>query len=247
MSTDPTNDFKLNNLDTDELASRLIDHDIELSEIPHELRAAVDARAVEFDNNRQQLLSSIPLADSSTINAAIQRAAAEGRTQSTTQSKHRRLSRYVASLAAAAAVVAIIGVAVTRSGSSDQSVAEIAATAKIAPEEMAAPMASGAPTDMSANSFAPMAADSGVAETASWGLPLVINDTNELQDLISAWTVEGFVVPQKTAPLCDDPLRPAADVEVTFAGETAEIHFTQPDGVVVYRLSDCLVIVGIVP
>ena len=247
MSTDPTNDFELNNLDIDELASRLIDHDIELSEIPHELRAAVDARAVQFDDNRQQLLSSIPLADSSTINAAIQRAAAEGRTQSTTQSKHRRLSMYVASLAAAAAVVAIIGVAVTQSGSSDQSVAEIAATAKIAPEEMAAPMASEATADMSANSFAPMAADSGVAETASWGSPLVINDTNELQDLISAWTVEGFVVPQKNAPLCDDPLRPAVDVEVTFAGETAEIHFTQPDGVVVYRLSDCLVIVGIVP
>ena len=247
MSTDPTNDFELNNLDIDELASRLIDHDIELSEIPHELRAAVDARAVQFDDNRQQLLSSIPLADSSTINAAIQRAAAEGRTQSTTQSKHRRLSMYVASLAAAAAVVAIIGVAVTQSGSSDQSVAEIAATAKIAPEEMAAPMASEATADMSANSFAPMAADSGVAETASWGSPLVINDTNELQDLISAWTVEGFVLPQKNAPLCDDPLRPAVDVEVTFAGETAEIHFTQPDGVVVYRLSDCLVIVGIVP
>ena len=247
MSTDPTNDFDLNNLDIDELASRLIDHDIDLSEIPHALRAAVDARAVEFDNNRQQLLSSIPLADSSTINAAIQRAAAEGKTQPAIQLKHRRLGMYVASLAAAAAVVAIIGVAVTRSGSSDQSVAEIAATAKIAPEEMAAPMASEAPADMSANSFAPMAADSGVAETASWGLPLVINDTNELQDLLSAWTVEGFVVPQKTAPLCDDPLRPAADVEVTFAGETAEIHFTQPDGVVVYRLSDCLVIVGIVP
>ena len=154
---------------------------------------------------------------------------------------------YVASLAAAAAVVAIIGVAVTQSGSSDQSVAEIAATAKIAPEEMAAPMASEATADMSANSFAPMAADSGVAETASWGSPLVINDTNELQDLISAWTVEGFVVPQKTAPLCGDPVRPAVDVEVTFAGETAEIHFNQPNGVVVYRLSDCLVIVGIVP
>ena len=247
MSTDPTNDFDLNNLDIDELASRLIDHDIELSEIPYELRAAVDARAVQFDDNRLQLLASIPHADSSTINAAVQRAAAEGRTQSTTQSKHRRLSRYVASLAAAAAVVAIIGVAVTQSSSSDQSVAEIAATAKIAPEEMAAPMASEAPADMSVNSFAPTAADSAVAGTASWDLPLVINDTNELQDLVSAWTVEGFVVPQKTAPLCDDLLRPAVDVEVTFAGETAEIHFTQPNGVVVYRLSDCLVIVGIVP
>jgi len=244
MSTDPTNDFELNNLDIDELASRLIDHDIELSEIPHELRAAVDARAVEFDNNRQQLLSSIPLADSSTINAAIQRAAAEGRTQPVTQLTPRRLSRYVASLAAAAAVVAIIGVAVTRSGSSDQSVAEIAATAKIAPEAFSTPLASEAPTEMAAESFAPMAADSAVVGAKA---SYIINDINELQDLVSEWSVEGFVVPQKTAPLCNDPLRPAADVEATFAGETAEIHFTQPDGVVVYRLSDCLVIVGIVP
>lgn len=247
MSTDPTNNFDINNLDIDELASRLLDHDIALSEIPHELRAAVDARVVQFVNNRQQLLAPIPRADSSTINDAIQRAAAEGKTQSVTQSKYRRLTVYVASLATAAAVVAVIGVAVTQSGSSDQTVAEIAVTAKIAPEEMAGPVASEAPADMSANSFAPMAADSGVAETASWGLPLVINDIDELQDLLSAWTVEGFVVPQKTAPLCDDPLRPAADIEVTFAGETAEIHFTQPDGVMVYRLSDCLVIVGIVP
>jgi len=251
MSTDPTNNFELNNLDIDELASRLIDHDIDLGEIPYELRDAVDARVVEFENNRRQLLASIPLADHSTINAAIQRAVIGSKTQPATQLKTqltpRRLSMYVASLAAAAAVVAIIGVAVTQSGSSDQSVAEIAASAKIAPEEMATPMASEATADMSADSFAPMAADSGVAETASWGSPLVINDTNELQDLISAWTVEGFVVPQKTAPLCDNPLRPAVDVEVTFAGEAAEIHFTQPDGVVVYRLSDCLVIVGIVP
>ncbi len=247
MSTDPTNNFDINNLDIDELASRLIDHVIELSEIPHELRAAVEARAVQFGDNRQQLLASIPRADSSTINAAIQRAAAEGKTQSVTHSKYRRLSMYVASLAAAAAVVAVIGVAVTRSGSSDQSVAEIAATAKIAPEEMAGPVASEAPAAMSADSSAPMAADSALTGSAAWAESLVINDTNELQELVSAWTVEGFVVPQKTAPLCGDPLRPAVDVEVTFAGETAEIHFTQPDGVLVYRLSDCLVIVGIVP
>ena len=247
MSTDPTNNFDMNNLDIDELASRLIDRDIELSEIPHELRVAVNARAIQFRDNRQQLSASIPLANSSTINDAIQRAAAEGKTQSTTPSKHRRLSMYVASLAAAAAIVTVIGVAVTRSGSSDQSVAEITATAKIAADVMAAPMTSEAPAEMSANSFAPMAADSGVAETASWGLPLVISDANELQDLVSAWSVEGFVVPQKTAPFCNDPVRPAVDVEVTFAGETAEIHFNQPDGVMVYRLSDCLVIVGIVP
>jgi hypothetical protein len=244
MSTDPTNDFELNNLDIDELASRLIDHDIDLSEIPHELRAAVDARAVEFDNNRQQLLSSIPLADSSTINAAIQRAVIGSKTQPITQLTPRRLSRYVASLAAAAAVVAIIGVAVTRSGSSDQSVAEIAATAKIAPEAFSTPLASEAPTEMAAESFAPMAADSAVVGAKA---SYIINDINELQDLVSEWSVEGFVVPQKAEPLCDDPLRPAIDVEAIFAGEPAEIHFSVRDGIVVYRLDNCAMLGGIVP
>jgi hypothetical protein len=47
--------------------------------------------------------------------------------------------------------------------------------------------------------------------------------------------------------LCDDLLRPAVDVEVTFAEEPAEIHFTPQDGVIVYRITDCSVIIGIVP
>jgi len=240
MSTDPTNNFEMNNRDIDELASRLIDHDIELSEIPHELRATVDARAAQFGNNRQQLLTSLPLADSATINTAVQLAVISGKSQS----KPRKLSMYIASFAAAAAVVAIVGVAVTRSGSSDQSVGDIAVAAKISTDVMAAPMATEAPADMSANSFPPMAAESALAGAKA---SLIISDTNELQDLVSEWSVEGFVVPQKAAPLCDDPLRPAADVEVTFAGETAEIHFSVRDGIVVYRLDTCDMMGGIVP
>jgi len=243
MSTDPTNDFDMNNLDIDELASRLIDHDIELSEIPHELRANVDARAAQFGENRQQLLTSLPLVDGSIINNAVQRAVISGQTQS----KPRKLSMYIASLAAAAAVVAIVGVAVTRSGSSDQSAGDIAVATKISPGVVAAPMATEAPADISANSFVPMAADSSLAEATSDDMSLVLNDVNELQALVTSWSIEGFVVPQKTTPICSDPLRPAVEAKVIFAGETAEIHFTQPDGVMVYRLGDCLVIVGIVP
>jgi hypothetical protein len=239
MSNDPTNNTD-DNITIDELASRLIDRDIEMSEVPHELRTTVNARAAEFGTNRQQLLAALPHVDGSTIDDAVQRAVIAGKTQS----KPRRLGMYVASLAAAAAVVAIVGVAVTQSGSSDQSVSDMTFSAKMSPEVVAAPESAGAPADMTADSFAPMAADSALAGAKA---SLIISDTNELQDLVSEWSVEGFVVPQKAAPLCDDPLRPAADVEVTFAGETAEIHFSQPDGVVVYRLSDCLVIVGIVP
>ena len=239
MSNDPTNNTD-NNITIDELASRLIDRDIEISEVPHELRITVNARAAEFGTNRQQLLAALPHVDDSTIDDAVQRAVIAGKAQS----KPRRLGMYVASLAAAAAVVAVVGVAVTQSGSSDQSVSDMAFSAKISPEVAAAPESAGAPADVTADSFAPMAADSTLSGTKA---SYIINDINELQDLVSEWSVEGSVVPQKTEPLCDDPLRPAIDVEATFAGEPAEIHFSLADGIVVYRTDNCDMLGGIVP
>ena len=239
MSNDPTNNTD-NNITIDELASRLIDRDIEMSEVPHELRITVNARAAEFGTNRQQLLAALPHVDDSTIVDAVQRAVIAGKAQS----KPRRLGMYVASLAAAAAVVAIVGVAVTQSGSSDQSVSDMAFSAKMSPEVVAAPESAGAPADMTADSFAPMAADSTLSGAKT---SYIINDINELQDLVSEWSVEGSVVPQKTEPLCDDPLRPAIDIETTFAGEPAEIHFSIADGIVVYRTDNCDMMGGIVP
>jgi hypothetical protein len=151
---------------------------------------------------------------------------------------------YIGSLAAAAAVVAIVGVAVTQSGSSDESVSDMTVAAKISPEVAAAPMASEAPADLAAESFSSMAADSAISGAKA---SLIINDTSELQDLVSEWSVEGFVVPQKSEALCDDPLRPAIDVEVTFAGEPAEVHFSIADGIVVYQTDTCDMMGGIVP
>jgi hypothetical protein len=120
----------------------------------------------------------------------------------------------------------------------------MAVAAKISPEVEAAPMASEAPAEMSAASFAPMAADSALSGAKA---SLIIDGTDELQDLVSEWSVEGFVVPQRTVALCGDPLRPAIDVEVTFAGEPAEIHFSIADGIVVYRTDTCDMMSGIVP
>jgi hypothetical protein len=120
----------------------------------------------------------------------------------------------------------------------------MAFSAKMSPEVVAAPESAGAPADMTADSFAPMAADSTLSGAKT---SYIINDINELQDLVSEWSVEGSVVPQKTEPLCDDPLRPAIDIETTFAGEPAEIHFSIADGIVVYRTDNCDMMGGIVP
>ena len=242
MSTDPTNNTD-DDIIIDELASRLVDRDIDLADVPSELRAAVESRAAQFVTTRQQLLTSLPQADGSTIDRAVNEALRSSRTQPDVRAKSRKFGVYIGSLAAAA-VVAVVGVAVTQSGSSDESVSDMAVAAKISPEVAAAPMASEAPAEMSAASFAPMAADSALSGAKA---SLIIDGTDELQDLVSEWSVEGFVVPQRTVALCDDLLRPAIDVEVTFAGEPAEIHFTPQDGVIVYRISDCSVIIGVVP
>lgn len=243
MSGDPTKNTD-DNFDIDEFSSRLVDRDIELNDIPHDLRDAVQARSAQFVATRQQLLTSLTHVDSSAIDDAIRCATNDVEVQSTSQPRARKIGVYFASLAAAAAAVAIVGVAVTQSGSSDQSVSDMAATSKIAPEAFSTPLASEAPTEMAAESFAPMVADSAEAGAKTF---LVINDINELQDLVSEWSVEGFVVQQKAEPLCDDPLRPAIDIETIFAGEPAEIHFSVRDGIVVYRLDNCSMLGGIVP
>ena len=244
MSTDPTHNTDDSNIDIDELASRFVDRDIHLAGIPAELRAAVEARAAQFVTNREQLLTSLPNADGSTIDRAVNEALRSNRTQSVTHTRSRKFGVYIGSLAAAAAVMAIVGVAVTQSGSSDESVSDMAVAAKISPEVAAAPMASEAPADLAAESFSSMAADSAISGAKA---SLIINDTSELQDLVSEWSVEGFVVPQKSEALCDDPLRPAIDVEVTFAGEPAEVHFSIADGIVVYQTDTCDMMGGIVP
>ena len=243
MSTDPTNNTD-DDIIIDELASRLVDRDIDLADIPSELRAAVESRAAQFVTTRQQLLTSLPQADGSTIDRAINVAVRSSRSQPVVRAKSRKFGVYIGSLAAAAVVVAVVGVAVTQSGSSDESVSDMAVAAKISPEVAAAPMASEAPAEMSAASFAPMAADSALSGAKA---SLIIDGTDELQDLVSEWSVEGFVVPQRTVALCGDPLRPAIDVEVTFAGEPAEIHFSIADGIVVYRTDTCDMMGGIVP
>ena len=243
MRTDPTNNTD-DDIIIDELASRLVDRDIDLADIPSELRTAVESRAAQFVTNRQQLLTSLPQADGAAIDRSINDALRGSRTQPVVRAKSRKFGVYIGSLAAAAVVVAVVGVAVTQSGSSDESVSDMAVAAKISPEVEAAPMASEAPAEMSAASFAPMAADSALSGAKA---SLIIDGTDELQDLVSEWSVEGFVVPQRTVALCGDPLRPAIDVEVTFAGEPAEIHFSIADGIVVYRTDTCDMMSGIVP
>jgi hypothetical protein len=269
MSIDPTENTD-DTITIDELASRLIDRDLALSDIPSDLRAVVESRAAQFEANRKQLLTPLPQADGSTIDDAIHQALRSNQTQPVTRAKSRKFGVYIGSLAAAAACVAIVGVAVTRSDTDDRSSSTVDASAKVASGDAAAfeaQLATQAPaadesTEMSAASFAPAASDpaasdmapadaSGAESPASMAStqlsPVVLWGLDDLNSLITSWNSTGLQVPIKPSPLCDDPLRPAVDIEARLLGDPVEIHFTSQDGVVLYRISDCSVKIGIVP
>ena len=264
MSINPTDNTD-DTITIDELASRLIDRDLTLSDIRSDLRAAVESRAAQFEANRTQLLTPLPQADGSTIDDAIHQAPRSIQSQPVNRAKSRKFGVYLGSLAAAAACIAIVGVAVTRSDTDDRSSSTSDASAKVASGDTAAleaPLATGAPaadvsTEMSAASFAPAASDmapadaSGAESPASMAStqssPVDLRGLDDLNSLITSWNSTGLQVPVKPSPICDDPLRPAVDIEARLLGDPVEIHFTSQDGVVLYRISDCSVKIGIVP
>ena len=260
MSINPTDNTD-DTITIDELASRLIDRDLTLSDIRSDLRAAVESRAAQFEANRKQLLTPLPQADGSTIDDAIHQALRSIQSQPVNRAKSRKFGVYLGSLAAAAACIAIVGVAVTRSDTDDRSSSTSDASAKVASGDTAALEAPLA-TEMSAASFAPAASDlaasdmalseaSGAESPASMAStqlsPVDLRGLDDLNTLITSWNSTGLQVPIKPSPLCDDPLRPAVDIEARLLGDPVEIHFTSQDGVVLYRISDCSVKIGIVP
>jgi len=123
----------------DELASRLVDGDVEIDMIESSLRDDVLRRASQFRDVRSTLSRSRQLTVTTTDNMVARTMAASR--------PRRRVASYVAGLAVAAAVATIVGVAVTSIRSSDQ------------PNEPA--------RDASSNEPATLEADIAVAATAS--------------------------------------------------------------------------------
>ncbi|NDE60398.1 MAG: hypothetical protein EB010_13475 [Acidimicrobiia bacterium] len=97
----------------DELASRLVDGDVEIDMIESSLRDDVLRRASQFRDVRSTLSRSRQLTVTTT-DSVVARTMAASRPR-------RRVTTYVAGLAVAAAVSTIVGVAVTSVTSSDRS------------------------------------------------------------------------------------------------------------------------------
>ncbi|MFZ9565337.1 MAG: hypothetical protein ACO3AT_09165 [Ilumatobacteraceae bacterium] len=132
----------------DELASRLVDGDVEIDMIESSLRDDVLRRASQFRDVRSTLSRSRHVT-MTTTDSVVARIMAASRPR-------RRLTSYVAGLAVAAAVATIVGVAVTSITSSDRS------------NEPTRDAASNEPTTLEADvAVAAVASDVAVASDAA--------------------------------------------------------------------------------
>jgi hypothetical protein len=235
----------------DGLASLCLDAEMTLDQVPQEFRSAVQKRMSQFADQRRRLQSSAVVVDQTTINTAVKAIVSSSRGQ-VIGPRRRRFVVYVGSLAAAAACVAIVGVAINQNSPSEQAdqfsskvspvsnslASDSLATDNAAPES-AAPTAGGT---------APEGAEVETKTEASSFK--VINNESELQALLDEWLAPGALIPPVMDALCVDDLRPAVTVGSPisiFADQPAEIHFDVTQGIAIYRLSDCTLLAKIVP
>ena len=208
----------------DELASRLLDGDIELHEIDETQRSTVLARRDVFAVNRDRLRLETPLSPVATL-------------QSSSRSRSRSM-RYTVLGLAAAAVVGLVGVAITTQGDNDADMtsgalpAETASASDAAQSDAVVEMST-----MSAATEAPAAASMAPAASPS------ASAAADASTAGGAASTKAFGLVE----VCPDPVGRPVIYSGTYEGQIVEVHFSDIDGLVVYRTSDCGVVLGIVP
>jgi len=235
----------------DGLASLCLDAELTLDQVPQEFRSAVQKRMSQFAEQRHRLQSSAVVVDQTTINTAVKAIVSSSRGQ-VIGPRRRRFVVYVGSLAAAAACVAIVGVAINQNSPSEQA---DQFSSKVSPVSNSLASDSLATDNAAPESAAPMA-DATAPETEGVDTKLdsssfkVINNESELQALLDEWLAPGALPPIVMDALCIDEVRPAVTVGSPisiFADQPAEIHFDVTEGIAIYRLSDCTLLAKIVP
>jgi len=225
----------------DGLASLCLDAELTLDQVPQEFRSAVQKRMSQFAEQRHRLQSSAVVVDQTTIKTAVEAIFSKPHGQ-VVALRRRRFVVYIGSLAAAAAFVAVVGVAINQNSPSEQadlSASKVSLVSDSPAPESAAPMADatapeteGVDTKLDSSSFK------------------VINNESELQALLDEWLAPGALPPIVMEALCIDEVRPAVAVGSPisiFADQPAEIHFDVTEGIAIYRLSDCTLLAKIVP
>jgi len=235
----------------DGLASLCLDAEMTLDQVPQVFRSAVHKRMSQFAEQRARLQSSVVVVDQATVKAAVETVFSKPNGQ-VVALRRRRFVVYIGSLAAAAAFVAIVGVAINQNSPSEQA-DQFASKVSLASDS---PASDNLATDSAAPETAAPMADATAPETEGADTKLdsssftVINNESELQALLDEWLTPGALPPSVMDALCIDDLRPAVAVGSPisiFADQPAEIHFDVTEGIAIYRLSDCTLLATIVP
>lgn len=218
----------------DELASRRLDGDITESEVPAELRSAVNLRTEAFARQRRILGNVERVIAPETIDRAV--AAHRGQ----------RRRRSTGTMAAAAAVLILAGVGFTRLAAnepSDLSAVENGAAVMIAPAESA-----DSATRDGADSSVTVAADATTsAEPYAAADVIDIESVEELETLSASWPMEDMAkqtAEQTSDAICvDDETQRLITRRARYRGELVEIYLTDNGVISVYAQSDCSLVV----
>lgn len=217
----------------DELASRRLDGDITESEVPAELRSAVNLRTEAFARQRRMLGSVERVIAPETINRAV--AAHRGQ----------RRRRSTGTVAAAAAVLILAGVGFTRLAAnepSDLSAVENGAAVMIAPAESA-----DLATRDGADSSVTVAADATTSAEPSAADVIDIESVEELETLSASWPMDDMAkqtAEQTSDAICvEDETQRLITRRARYRGEPVEIYLTDNGVISVYAQSDCSLVV----
>lgn len=237
----PANDTNVPSTDVDELASRLLDGDIAVADVPPELRDDVTRRRETFARHRLALGDIAESASLETIERSVDRALTAYRRQ---RLVHRPRSVGVA--AAAASILVLAGLGLTRIGSDESlTVADGGAAVMIASDTASPSVNDAAKMEQPASAAAPSLAltpDETIVEFES---------EEELRALSDTWSVEEMLLdnPQpdvssqsEVTPCSTEPTTRLLTRNARFRGLPVEIYRAGTGEIIVYAQSDCSVL-----
>jgi len=226
----------------DDLASRLLDRDIEFADVPADLRSAVQSRADEFGRVRSTLLHTDDIDDDS-FDRAFARAI-----DSSTSSRRRTVVLGVA--AAAITVVVALGVVVASRNDNRDGRDDFAEAPNASVEAIPTPAAEAkSQTDLAAVSDTVLATPMQTPSVAG-AVGGANSDVTMIVDMVALGAIanEWWVVPPSLSDLSAScPLAEGSQLvagSFTFAGQPVEIHYSD-GGVDVFSLPDCAKIASI--
>lgn len=231
----PANDGVIPSTDVDELASRLLDGDIGASDVPSSLRDDVTRRKETFARQRDVLGEITGSISPATIDRSVDRALSAYRRQRAV-----RRPRTVGVAAAAASILVLAGLGLTRVGSDETMiVADDQASVMITSDTAATGTKDAATMSQSAEATPSPALtpDDPIVE---------FDSADELRSLAETWSVEEFTreSSQQTTvtPCLSEPTTRLLTRNARFRGQPVEIYRADTGDITVYAQSDCAVL-----